>query len=125
MDRMTDRTLRNCRIMVVEDEYLLVDELRAELCEAGAIMLGPAGTLTDALALIETEEEVDGVILDVNLHGEMAFTAADRLVERGVPFVFVTGYDGSSIPPRFRHVVCCEKPVSMRKVSRAIGRLAA
>ncbi len=119
---MSEPTLRGCRILVVEDEYMLADELRTELCDAGAVVLGPAGTVGDALDMISRQSHIDGVILDVNLRGEMAFSAADLLVERNVPFVFTTGYDASAIPSRFEHVVRCEKPISLVKILRAIGR---
>ena len=119
---MSERTLRGCRILVVEDEYMLADEMCTELDDAGAIVLGPTGTVQDALDLISDQPEIDGAILDVNLRGEMAFSAADLLAEREVPFVFTTGYDGSMIPSRFKDVVLCEKPFDLAKVTRAIGR---
>lgn len=113
----------DCRVLVVEDEYMLADDLSTELRDAGAIVLGPVGTLPDAMASLEAEEHVDGAILDVSLRGEMVYPVADRLVERAVPFVFTTGYDASSIPPRFAHVVRCEKPINMKRVTQAIGRV--
>lgn len=119
---MTELSLRNCRILVVEDEYMLADELCTELGDAGAIVLGPAGTVKDALDLILKLPHIDGAVLDVSLRGEMAFPAADRLAERNVPFVFTTGYDGSAIPPRFQHVVRCEKPAEISKITQAIGQ---
>lgn len=120
---MPERTLRGCRILVVEDEYLLADELRTELDEAGAIVLGPAGALDDALALIRSEQEIDGAVLDVNLAGEPVYPAADLLMERQVPLVFTTGYDASALPSRFGQVVRCEKPINMKLIARAIGRV--
>lgn len=120
---MRERTLENCRILVVEDEYMLADELQVELGDAGAVVFGPVGTVDDAVALIASDQELDGAVLDVNLGGEMVFPAADLLVEHSVPFVFTTGYDASSIPQRFTHIVRCEKPVNIRKVTQTIGRL--
>ena len=120
---MTDHTLRACRIIVVEDEYMLAEDLESELLDAEAIILGPVGTVSDALALIESEHEIDGAILDVNLGGEMVFPVADVLVSRRVPLVFTTGYDASVIPRRFQSVMRCEKPVDMAAVAVAIGRL--
>lgn len=120
---MADRTLTDCRILLVEDEYMLADELRTELDDARAVVIGPAGTLADALDLIRSEEHIDGAILDVNLRGEMAYPAADLLIARGVPFVFTTGYDSSAIPDRFAEVVRCEKPINIRRVTEAIGRV--
>jgi len=118
----TDKTLKDCRILIVEDEYLLADELRVELESAGAIVLGPVAALIDAVELIQTEGIIDGALLDANLSGEMVFSAADMLIDRGVPIVFTTGYDASVIPSRFREVARCEKPVSIKHVTQAIGR---
>jgi hypothetical protein len=119
---MPEQTLRDCHILVVEDEYMLANELRIELGDAGAIVLGPVGTLEGALTMIEAEPHIDGAVVDVNLCGDLAYPAADLLAQRQVPFVFTTGYDQGMIPPRFKHIPRCEKPVDMAKVARAIGR---
>lgn len=119
---MPEQNLRDRRILVVEDEYMLADDLRAELDEAGAVVVGPAGTVEDAMALIGSGEPIDGAVLDVNLRGEPVFPAADLLAERGVPFLFTTGYDQSAIPERFERVPRCEKPIDMARVAREIGR---
>jgi FixJ family two-component response regulator len=109
-------------VLVVEDEYLLAHDMRTELHNAGAIVVGPLGTFAKTVALIETGEHLDGAVLDANLGGEMVFPAADLLIERGVPFVFTTGYDASVIPSRFSAVPRCEKPVDARAILRAIER---
>ncbi len=119
---MPDPVLQGCRILVAEDEYMLADDLCAELSDAGATVVGPAGNVGDALNLIGSGMEVDGAILDINLRGEMIFPAADLLAGRGVPFVFTTGYDASAIPNRFGAIARCEKPVDMAKVVQALGR---
>lgn len=120
---MADRTLRGCRVLVVEDEYMLADELQAELEDAGAIVIGPAADLVDATALIRSEQRIDGAVLDANLGGEMVFPAADLLAERGVPIIFATGYDASMIPSRFAAVARCEKPIKMKRIVEAIGQM--
>lgn len=120
---MLESPLRDRRILIVEDEYMLADELRGELGDAGATVLGPVGTVADALALAKRERRIDGAVLDVNLRGEMAFPVADLLVEGGVPFVFTTGYDESIIPERFSTILRCEKPVAVEGIIRALGRL--
>jgi len=119
---VADRSLRGCRILVAEDEYMLADDLCAELANAGAIVVGPAGTVEDVLELARSEPDLDGAILDINMRGEMVFPVAETLMERGVPFVFTTGYDASAIPPRFDRVVRCEKPIDLGKVAQALGR---
>lgn len=83
---------------------------------------GTVGTLGDAFDLVRSESRIDGVVLDVNLGGEMVYPVADLLIERHVPCVFTTGYDDSAIPNRFADAVRCEKPVSIRRLTQAIMR---
>lgn len=120
---MEDRILRNRRILIVEDEYMLADDLKTELSDADAIVLGPAGTLEEALDLIRSERKIDGAILDVYLHGAIVFPVADMLLLRDVPFVFTTGYEGSAIPSRYANVIRCEKPINIKRVTQAIRRI--
>ena len=49
--------------------------------------------------------------LDVNIGGELIYPVADTLADRGVPFVFVTGYGAESIDGRFAHVPILQKPI--------------
>lgn len=84
-----------CRILVVEDEALVGMLIEDELLEAGATVLGPAASLAEALALLERAtpaESCDAAVLDVNLRGQSVLPLADALAQRGVPFLFVTGY---------------------------------
>jgi CheY-like chemotaxis protein len=114
-------SLRACRVLVVEDEYMLAEELRTELENAEAVVIGPVAHLDEAIRLIRSEARIDGAVLDVNLGGDSAYPAADLLVARGVPMVFTTGYDPTAIPPRFAKIARCEKPVDIAKVARAIS----
>jgi hypothetical protein len=110
---MSTSQLRDLRILVVEDEYWLADELCTELTEAGAIVIGPAASVADALALIESADQLDG--------GVMGFPVADLLAQRGVRFVFATGYDDDAIPSRFSGTTRYQKPVAIRQIERALG----
>jgi DNA-binding LytR/AlgR family response regulator len=116
------RTLADCRILIVEDEYLLAEELRLELEDIGAEVVGPVGTVDEAAGVVRGDAGLDGAVLDVNLHGEMIFGVADMLAARAVPFVFATGYDASVIPGRFDATARCEKPIDVRRLREAIGR---
>lgn len=117
---MTNDSLAGRHLLVVEDEYLLADDLAATVRARGASVVGPAASLEDAMALLDGGEAVDGAVLDINLQGEKAYGVADLLVTRGVPFVFATGYDASAIPERFAAVARCEKPVDAAQLIRAL-----
>lgn len=117
---MAEHTLDNRRILVVEDEYLLADELAQGLRGQGAIVLGPVPTVERALALIVDQALPDGAVLDINLGGQAAFQVADALIDRGVPLVLTTGYDAAALPERFGPVPRCEKPFSMQRLSATL-----
>ena len=53
------------------------------------------------------KRDFDAVLLDVNLGGEYNPETADLLLEMGVPFAFVTGYD-YVVEPRHDNVATAE-----------------
>lgn len=118
-----DSPLHKRRVLIVEDEYLVASYLEDAFREQGASVLGPVGTMDDALVLLESGEPVDVAVLDVNLGGEPVFPLADRLIDRDVPFVFTSGYDASAFPERYRSMPMCLKPVDAASVTQAVARL--
>jgi two-component SAPR family response regulator len=108
------------RVLLVEDEYFIVQDLVRALKEAGAEVIGPVATVRDALRLVAASAALDGAVLDINLQGDMVYPVADALITRGVPFVFATGYGRESLPARYNAVPRCEKPVEAEKVVKAL-----
>jgi CheY-like chemotaxis protein len=108
------------RVLVVEDEFFLAEDLANALRAAGADVIGPAPSIDAALDLLDEAEQLDGAILDINLQGEKAYPVADALLERMIPFVFATGYDPAHIPPRYDTVPRCYKPADAMKVIRVL-----
>jgi CheY-like chemotaxis protein len=106
------RLLEGLRVLVVEDNLLLAEVTKLLLEDSGGQVVGPAGWLQRGLELAE-QEKLDGAILDINLHGEMSFAIAEVLRTRGVPFIFVTGYeDRSIVPMAYRSAPRLDKPVA-------------
>jgi len=86
--------------LVVEDSFLLLMALEIMFDDLGWIIVGTAARKSEALALAASEE-FDAALLDVNLDGEMSWDVAVLLRERGIPFVFSTGYDiSNTLPPQ-------------------------
>lgn len=117
---MAEGRLQDRHILVVEDEYLIATEICEALTAAGAKIVGPASTVRDAVALVTSGTRMDGAVLDVNLRGTMVFPVADELRARGVPFIFATGYDETSIPERFLDATQFEKPLDITRLADAI-----
>jgi len=87
--------LQGKRVLVVEDEALVSMLLEDGLLDAGAEVIGPAGSVGAALLLIEAaaaEGGLSAAVLDINPQGAAVSPVADHLAALGVPFVFVTGY---------------------------------
>lgn len=109
-------------ILVVEDEYFIAKDVRRALVDAGALIVGATGKLDEALRLIEAER-IDAAILDVNLDGATSFDLAMLLSERGIPYLFLTGYDGWSLPDAFRSAPRIHKPFSPDELIAAVAAL--
>lgn len=117
---MMDALLRDRRILIVEDEYLLANDLHDALRGVGATVLGPVPSVAAALSMIAGEVMIDAAVLDINLRGEMVFAVADALRARGVPFAFATGYDQAALPARFADAPRVEKPLKGRQIKAAL-----
>jgi DNA-binding response OmpR family regulator len=112
-------SLQGLRVLVVEDDYFIASEICTALKREGAAVIGPAPDLETGLATMR-RELLDCAILDINLHGQLAFQIAAELRERGIPSIFATGYDGSVIPEHLADAVRLEKPIDLTALLRAI-----
>ena len=108
------------RVLVVEDEFLIAEDIRQQLESLGARVLGPVPRVTAALRLIDSGQAVDGATLDVTLGSERSFPIADALRARGVPFVFVTGCDEWTLPDVYRDVPRYRKPADLSGIAEAL-----
>ena len=113
--------LSGMRVLVVEDEYYIADDLRRSLKGAGAEIIGPVGSLALAEAALE-KGEFDCALLDLNLHGENAARIADELKVMGVPFAIATGYGSGAVPSRHSDVPRLEKPFNPAEVVELVSR---
>jgi two-component sensor histidine kinase/DNA-binding response OmpR family regulator len=98
------------RVLLVEDEALVAMMIQDTLAEFGFHVVGPLGTASEALAAAR-ESHIDAAVLDINLGDGLVYTVAEILGVRGVPFVFVTGYDIDSVDPRFSDIPILQKPI--------------
>ncbi len=114
-----DDGLHGRRILIVEDEALIALDLESALLGVGCLVFGPMAGLAEALQRID-EEPFDAALLDVNLSGELIFPLAELLAQRGIPFVFLTGYADAIIPERFRERPVCRKPCDPRRPMQAL-----
>jgi DNA-binding response OmpR family regulator len=96
------------RVLVVEDEAILSQFLVDVLADDAFRVVGPCATLSAAL-LLATDQAIDVALLDVNVGGGQVTVVADKLLERKIPFLFVTGM-GRLPDPRFAKIPILRKP---------------
>jgi CheY-like chemotaxis protein len=117
---MTNLTGR--RVLVVEDEALVAMLVEDALIEAGAIVIGPAATVSEALALL-SHTTPDVAVLDLNLAGETSTPVADALAAGGIPFVVATGYGADGLPAAHATAIVLAKPYDPDDLTAALGGL--
>src|SRR5262245_22360744 len=115
--------LEGRRILVIEDEYFLAEDICSVLRGLGADIIGPAGEVGDAIGIMNSAEIIDAAVLDVNLKDVSILPVADRLRARNIPFVFTTGYDRSAIDVRFKDIQLFEKPINVAAMARSLDKL--
>ena len=115
-------TPRTASVLVVEDEALirlmLVDMLEGEL---GHRVVAETGSVPEGQSLAENIE-FDLAILDVNLDGKNVLPVAQAIENRGVPFLFVSGYKRADLPAPFRDRLLVEKPIELTKLKPRLAR---
>jgi CheY-like chemotaxis protein len=110
-----DRSLSRRRILVVEDEMLILIMIEDMLADHGCKNVTVAATIDMALALIDAQT-FDIAMLDMNVNGNKTYSVADALGARGVPFVFSTGYSGQEMRNGYRDRPVLRKPFGEREL---------
>lgn len=110
-------------ILIVEDEFMIAFDLQIMLEGHGWRVMGPVGTVREALILLEGERP-SVALLDVNLGDEKVTPVAEYLAEHGVPFALASAYEK---PEQFGGDVLtgapnAGKPTNERRVLAALSQ---
>lgn len=111
--------LAGLRVLLVEDESLIVMLIEDALDDLGCEVAAVASRFDDAVAKAQALD-FDMAILDVNLNGMRTFPIAEIIRSRGIALVFATGYGAMSIPEEFQAVPVLQKPFAMPELERAL-----
>jgi CheY-like chemotaxis protein len=117
--------LSGARILVVEDEPFIAFDLMLAIEDVGAVAVGPAATVAEALDFIEGQPP-DGAILDVNLPDGTVGPVLDALPKN----TGVVVHTGVGLPPEIRavhpDVVVFSKPTDpvllLQTIAAALAR---
>ena len=96
---------------------MLIEDLLGDI---GASVAKTVTSVGEAARILGEATALDMAIVDVNLHGQSTFPLADMLLQRGIPFVFATGYGASGMPERFIGVPVLQKPFEPEQLERAL-----
>lgn len=96
-------------ILIVEDAYLVAEDLASVVKELGGEVIGPAPTQAHALWLLN-ETRPDGVLLDIALSGGTSIMVAERLCGLGIPYIVTSGFTREHLPPVVRDAPYLPKP---------------
>ena len=116
---ITGTSLCGKRILVVEDEMLVLMDTEDMLAELGCATVVTAATVADGLARVAAEM-FDAALLDLNLDGDRSYAIADALTARGVPFAFATGYGVQGLREEDGDRPVLMKPYPLRELANTM-----
>jgi DNA-binding response OmpR family regulator len=118
---MASSELFGLRILFVEDDPIIALDVATTLAAAGALVLGPAHTVSQAMRLIGGSA-VDVAVLDFRLEAETVSPVAKLLTAKGTPYLFCTSSRGR---PELAHpgVPILDKPTRPEQLVAAIRAL--
>ena len=122
LDMTGEADLHGHSVLVIEDDFYLASDAARALRGAGAEVLGPCPTEEAARAALEVQRP-SAAVVDINLGRGPSFKLAEALKDRGIPFVFTTGYDAEVIPAEFGAIERLQKPVQLRRIVAAVATL--
>ena len=115
---------KKLRVLVVEDEALVAMFVEDMLMDIGHEVGAVASRMQEALDAARTGT-FDLAIIDVNLDGKPSYPIAEVLKERGIPFVFATGYGAGGLDPKFAGTPVLAKPFAMADLQRLLAQISA
>jgi DNA-binding response OmpR family regulator len=110
------------RVLVVEDEFFIAQEIADELAAANIEVLGPCPTVQKALALLDSNH-CDAAILDVSLRNENSMAVVQALTDRGIPFIVLTGFSQAQLPQEIAGAPVLTKPLNAQALIRELQRI--
>ena len=114
--------LRRVRLLVAEDEWLILDRIERALDGSRYAIVAKAPSLQHALRLAD-EATFDAAVLDGNLDGQLTAALATRLRAIRIPVLMLTAYAGSTRPPLPAGAPMLMKPFSGEALVSALDRL--
>jgi CheY-like chemotaxis protein len=117
-----DKLLSGRRVLVIEDEMLVLIMIEDMLADLGCKSVISAATVDKALALIDAQA-FDFAMLDMNLNSSDSHPVAEALSAHGVPFVYSTGNTAHGLRDGYSDRPVLKKPFKYEELIAIITRL--
>lgn len=115
----------NARILIVEDEYLIAQDITEALETAGLTVVGRYAKSAEALDFLAAPDPCDAAVLDASLRGGSSLPVCEALLERGIPFLILTGFGPDQLPDAMKAMPVLTKPLDPRQLTDAVQALLA
>ena len=119
---MDEELLSGKRVLVIEDEMLVLMAIEDILADLGCTSITVAGNVETALHCIEADM-FDLATLDVNLHGTKSYAVAEALEEEHIPFAFATGYGEHGVDQGYGDHPVLNKPFTHFQFKKVVSEL--
>ncbi len=110
------------RVLVVEDECFVADDIARAPIRHGAEAVGPVPTVREARALA-VWQFLDLAVLDINLRGELVYPLVAELTRRGAAIVFATGHDAAAVPADHEATPAWSRPFDVNGLAGVLPSL--
>jgi DNA-binding LytR/AlgR family response regulator len=110
--------MKKLRVLIVEDEILVVIDLEAIIAEIFPATIIVKTSVASTKKVLH--EPFDFAFLDVDVTNGKTFEVARLLAEKGVPFVFVSGASPNELPDALRDIPFIPKPFMPSQIKRAL-----
>ena len=116
--------LSGYRVLIVEDEAIIAQDLSEAISEAEGEVVGPCSGTREAKAILKIDSRITAAVLDVNVSDGAITPILEALQARHIPTLI---YTGGQVPEdvRRRHpdLVVLSKPVRPARVIAELRRL--
>jgi DNA-binding response OmpR family regulator len=111
--------LNGLRVLLIEDEWRIAAAIEDVLHDLGCEVVGTVEKAQESVA----RDRFDVALLDLNLHGEMAYSVADTLIAQGKALILLTAYETQLMPDRLRSYPQCQKPCPPNRMAELLSRV--
>jgi len=109
------------RILILEDDPTIAFDLQAILEAEGHKIVDAVSSLAEAYQRLD--DDFDCALLDIDVVGGKSFGIAEALMERQIPFMFVSASKPSELPQALRQAAFVAKPFEERTLLASVEHI--